>query len=486
MVAVASRSMLAAARKHVTDHVTRAANDDFINGGSCTRTKYAYDNALRITGIADGTNSNLSWMYGYDTLDRVNSANTPGQAISFTYDSNGNRLTQGGSATETLNISSTSNILSTVSGGLSRTYSYDASGNTLAFSGNSFTYNDAGRISATNNGTLTTSYVYNAFGQRIKKSNSSATTYSMYDEAGHLLGEYDGSGNLIEEIVWMGDTPVATVRIEACGLSIFYIHTDHLNTPRRITRRSTADIVWSWESDPFGSAGPNQNPSGLGTFAFNLRFPGQYYDSETGLNQNYFRDYDPSVGRYVESDPIGLKAGINTYGYVRGSPVMHGDFFGLLPGDCYLTQNAAGADAVNDINWQSIQSNTEYAGRIYENPDGTYSYTAPTPGTAITSNPGPLTPSTVGSYHTHGGQLPGSNGEAFSYADIGVSILEGLFIQGYVAYLGTPDGVIKAIDPHTYNGEPQNTSPADMQIAQFWNLPYPTPGQAVPCACDNR
>jgi hypothetical protein len=60
----------------------------------------------------------------------------------------------------------------------------------------------------------------------------------LYDESGHLLGEYDGTGNAIQEIVWLGDIPVATVRQEACGLSIFYIHTDHLNTPHRITRRS--------------------------------------------------------------------------------------------------------------------------------------------------------------------------------------------------------------------------------------------------------
>jgi RHS repeat-associated protein len=466
----------------------RSYNTDgnIANISSAATKDYTYDNALRITGIADGSNSNLSWTFGYDAADRLTSGATPLQSISFTYDANGNRLTQGGSATETLTPSSTSNILTSVSGGLSRTYAYDASGNTLGFSGNTFTYNHAGRISSVSNGTGATTYLYNAFGQRIQKSSASSTTNFVYDESGHLIGEYDGSGTLIQEIVWVNDTPVATVRIEACGLSIFYIHTDHLNTPRRITRRSTADVVWSWESDPFGNAGPNQNPSGLGTFVFNLRLPGQYYDSESGLNQNYFRDYDPSVGRYVESDPMGLKGGINTYGYVRGSAVMHGDFFGLLPGDCYLTQNAAGANAVNDINWQSIQSNTEYAGRVYENQDGTYSYTAPTPGTATTSEPGPLTPSTVGSYHTHGGKQSGYGSENFSPKDVEVSILEGMFIQGYVAYLGTPDGVIKAFDPHSYIGDPQNTSPPDMQIAQFWNLPYPTPGQAVPCACDER
>jgi RHS repeat-associated protein len=112
-------------------------------------------------------------------------------------------------------------------------------------------------------------------------------------------------------------------------LSVFYIHTDHLNIPRRITRRSTTDVVWSWESDPFGSTAPNENPSGLGAFTFNLRLPGQYFDSETGLNQNYIRDYDPATGKYVESDPIGLNGGVNTYAYVNGNPISAIDPLGL-------------------------------------------------------------------------------------------------------------------------------------------------------------
>jgi RHS repeat-associated protein len=79
--------------------------------------------------------------------------------------------------------------------------------------------------------------------------------------------------------------------------------------------------VWTWESEAFGNSLPNENPSNLGNFAYNLRFPGQYYDQETGLNYNYFRDYDPGNGRYTESDPIGLAAGINTFSYVGGDPV---------------------------------------------------------------------------------------------------------------------------------------------------------------------
>jgi RHS repeat-associated protein len=176
-----------------------------------------------------------------------------------------------------------------------------------------------------------TSYLYNALGQRTRKVTGNSVTHYLYDEAGHLLGEYDGSGTALQEIVWLGDTPVATIRTESCGLSIFYIHTDHLNTPRLITRRSTTEIVWRWDSDPFGTTPPNENPSGLGTFTFNLRLPGQYFDAESGLNYNNARDYDPSSGRYVESDPIGLSGGVNTYAYSAGDPLSAFDRSGL---DC--------------------------------------------------------------------------------------------------------------------------------------------------------
>jgi RHS repeat-associated protein len=165
----------------------------------------------------------------------------------------------------------------------------------------------------------------------IEKSGTAGTTIFMQDEAGHLIGEYDGSGNLIEETVWLGDLPVATLRPNGSGgVSIFYVHTDHLNTPRKIAQPSSGTLAWRWDADPFGTAAPNDNPGGLGTFAYNLRFPGQYYMAETGLNQNQNRDYDPMAGKYVESDLIGLRGGINTYAYVRSNPVGRRDPSGLL------------------------------------------------------------------------------------------------------------------------------------------------------------
>jgi RHS repeat-associated protein len=106
--------------------------------------------------------------------------------------------------------------------------------------------------------------------------------------------------------------------------------------------------VWRWDSDPFGTNQPNQNPGGLGTFSYNLRFPGQYYDSESGLNYNYFRDYDGQTGRYVESDPIGLNGGLNTYAYVENSPIDSSDPVGLLE-QCRAGLNALGGNDIGPL-----------------------------------------------------------------------------------------------------------------------------------------
>ena len=88
--------------------------------------------------------------------------------------------------------------------------------------------------------------------------------------------------------------------------------------------------MWTWNSDPFGTDAANPNPAGAGTFAFNLRFPGQVFDGQAGLHQNVARDYDPALGRYVESDPIGLSGGINTFSYALGNAIATSDASGLL------------------------------------------------------------------------------------------------------------------------------------------------------------
>ena len=104
----------------------------------------------------------------------------------------------------------------------------------------------------------------------------------------------------------------------------------HLNTPRLVAD-ATGTTVWRWDQqEPFGDSPANENPSGAGTFDLPLRLPGQYYDAESGLHYNYFRDYDPGLGSYKQSDPIGLGGGLNTYGYTFGDPLRITDTNGEM------------------------------------------------------------------------------------------------------------------------------------------------------------
>ncbi|MEM7465428.1 MAG: RHS repeat-associated core domain-containing protein [Pseudomonadota bacterium] len=108
-----------------------------------------------------------------------------------------------------------------------------------------------------------------------------------------------------------------------------YIHTDHLGTPIAMTDNAQI-VTWSADYTPFGQAIVDPQS----TAELNLRFPGQYYDQETGFHYNYYRDYDPETGRYIQSDPIGLDGGINTYTYGLTNPVRFVDRFGLWVKRC--------------------------------------------------------------------------------------------------------------------------------------------------------
>lgn len=119
--------------------------------------------------------------------------------------------------------------------------------------------------------------------------------------------------------------PVAATASEPAQSQMYYIHPDHLNTPRLVAD-ATGSTVWRWDqAEPFGNNPADENPSGLGAFDLPLRLPGQYFDKETNTHYNYFRDYDAAVGRYIQSDPIGLEGGINTYAYVGGNPLSWTD-----------------------------------------------------------------------------------------------------------------------------------------------------------------
>jgi RHS repeat-associated protein len=280
----------------------------------------SYDAAGRIVSAYGKT-------YGYDALDRLTAFTDGGTPISYNYDATGNRTSQIiGSNTNTYAIAANSNRINSITGGATTlTYAHDANGSITNDGTYSYLYDAAGRLTQANQGSAVKGgYVLNGLGQRVRKTTAAGTTLFAYDEAGRLLGEYDLAGSMIQETVYLGDTPLAVVK----PTGMHYIHPDHLNTPRKIYNQQ-GQLVWQWEMATFGASLPNENPSGLGAFKYNLRFAGQYFDEETGLHYNYFRDYDPKTGRYIQSDPIGLRGGLNTYAYVGGNPISFIDPLGL-------------------------------------------------------------------------------------------------------------------------------------------------------------
>ncbi|HZP92846.1 MAG TPA: RHS repeat-associated core domain-containing protein [Burkholderiales bacterium] len=288
-----------------------------------------FDAASRITASSYFPIPAQSLSYGYDALDRLTSTVTPSTNYGFAYDANGNRTSKTvGAVTKTYAYPATNNKLSSVTSGGTVTYTHDANGSVTSDGVNSFTYDARGRLAGATTALGAVTYQVNALGQRYGKTVQGVSTVFVYDAAGRLIAETSNQGQTYTEYVWLQDTPVALITTGATP-SFYFVHSDQLDTPRVVTDRNQ-QIRWRWDNDdPFGGNIANANPSGLGTFVFNLRYPGQYFDAETNQHYNYFRDYSPEIGRYVQSDPIGLTGGLNTYAYVYDSPLGFTDPRGL-------------------------------------------------------------------------------------------------------------------------------------------------------------
>lgn len=304
--------------------------------GSETRT-LGFDAAGRIVNYSHA-NPVFNRLFEYNAVNRLTREMDNIGVSLWTYDLNSNRTSATlGSNAYGYAYQSTSNRLTSVAGPVAKTYSYDAAGNIIGDGKLTYTYNAAGRLSKAAGGSgknaFSNTYLHNANGERVIKTGSylaNGPYFFLYDPAGHVVGEYDNSNNVREETVWLGDTPVAVLKKNAQGqIQTYAVHADHLDSPRAIVD-SQSRMVWRWLGSAFGQNLPEEDPDGDGTlFEYNLRFPGQYYDKETSLHYNTFRDYDPSTGRYVESDPIGLEGGMNTYAYVEGNPLSYIDPEGL-------------------------------------------------------------------------------------------------------------------------------------------------------------
>lgn len=226
--------------------------------------------------------------------------------------------------------------------------------------------------------------------------------------------------------------------------AVYFVQADHLAAPRLLTDQNQT-VAWFWDSDPFGVGRPEEDPDGdQQPLTLNLRFTGQYYDGESGLHYNYFRDYDPSLGRYLESDPIGLAGGLNPYAYVGNNPLNYIDPFGLEPYAEYPSAQAAGEQAVRDINPQSIKDGVEYAGRLCTYANGSCFYTPPNKGGKDWSYDGvcPTGTKAAGNYHTHGSYDKRYDNENFSEDD-----KRNLDKDNLPGLLGTPQGQIKMYTP---------------------------------------
>jgi len=274
--------------------------------------------------------------FGYDDLGRLISFDAANTSHGFKYDLSGNRISaRFGAFTYMNSISLTSNQLTRTTGPQpAKRNKFDNSGNLIDDATIKYEYSPDGRMDAAVVSGKRTSYHFNGLGQRIAKSQTGKVdAYYFYDESGRLVGEYDAQGTPIQETIFLENLPVAVLRpgIASTGKdAVFYVFADQNDTPRVITRASDNRVVWRWdEGDPFGLHRPNESPDGQSIFTYNPRFPGQIFDKETNNHYNYFRDYDPLTGRYVQSDPIGLMGGINTYAYAESNPASLVDAFGL-------------------------------------------------------------------------------------------------------------------------------------------------------------
>ncbi|HEU4603815.1 MAG TPA: DUF6765 family protein, partial [Steroidobacteraceae bacterium] len=285
---------------------------------------YRYDEANRLVGVnaRDGESQ-----YAYGNEDHLTGSESPLGNLTYEYDQNGNRTYEHRDDKATrYEYDFTSNRLRSIDG---KAVGYDAAGNVKSIGDRTFEYSSAGRpIRLWQKKKLIAQYSYNSFGERISKTDYSQgrplTTDYLYEHH-RLVAEADASGKVVREYLFLDSHPIALIDRG----DWFWIHTDHLGAPIAVSDENRR-VVWRAEYEPFGMARVDADPDHDGhEFELNLRRPGQYADRETGTYYNYYRDYDPALGRYLTSDPLGVAAGTNTYAYVHGNPLNRVDSLGL-------------------------------------------------------------------------------------------------------------------------------------------------------------
>lgn len=269
--------------------------------------------------------------YQYDKLYRLTEALNPTATNEgYTYDAIGNRLT---------------------SSGVEGNWSYNENSELLGFAGTSYEYDENGHMTRKTmggqvvdyiydledrlvwvedgSGSVLAEYYYDPFGRRLWKDVAGKRTHFFYADEG-LIGEYDASGQEIKTYGYEPDSTWTTnPMFQKVGTNYYWYQNDHLGTPQKMIDTS-GRVVWSGRYDAFGNCWITVDEE-AGEIENNLRFPGQYYDAETGLYYNWHRYYDPVVGRYLQMDQIGYITEINLYSYVTNKPTNSYDSLGLCP-----------------------------------------------------------------------------------------------------------------------------------------------------------
>jgi RHS repeat-associated protein len=318
-----------------------------------------------------------------------------------------------------------------------RTLTYDPDGNLIGDGVNTYSWDQESRLTGISNGVTFTSLTYDGWSLAVRIMES--VSGSMVSDKRYvwdgldIVEERDSSGSLVLKRYF--DDGMQLLSGQAAG--VYYYSTDHLGSIRTLTDAS-GTIRASYDYDLYGK----QTKTG-GDLDADFGFAG-LFSTKVGLLLAPYRAYSPNIGRWINRDPIEEEGGLNLYAYVGSNPINFTDVLGLKPGDKYPTTDAAAIQASDDINGKSIKEGKEYAGRIYKNSDGTYSYTPPNKGGTDYSFPGNVPPGTknAGYYHTHGSDDPRYDNENFSPADKDIADREGK--PGYVA---TPKHAIKKYIP---------------------------------------
>jgi RHS repeat-associated protein len=286
--------------------------------------QYAYDKVGNVTTKAT---EHGTYNYAYDGVYRLLNANnpTPLAIETYTYDSVGNRLTDS-RVPGAWRYNENNELTSRGNASLD----YDANGN-LVREGTSdtallFEYDTNNRLTTIKdqNGVRLSSYVYDPFGRRLWKETAGGRTYFLYSAEG-LIAEANNAGAVLRlygykpQSKW-GTDPVYTKQ----GGNYYFYQSDHLGTPQKLLATG-GEVVWSAKAQAFGETAVDTS-----TVTNNIRFPGQYFDQESGLHYNWNRYYEPSAGRYLSYDPSTAKAGINRYAYVEMNPLNNYDNEGLF------------------------------------------------------------------------------------------------------------------------------------------------------------